>query len=155
MCEPTTIAMGMMIGGGAINAYGAYESGQAEAELGRMNATVLRQRAVDATNRGGSAAGRARMEGSDANAVAKTQLAKSGVDLSSDMAKNIFETTGMTAELDAQTAKANAAREAWGLETSARESEFQAKMAKRRGILGAAGTLLSAGGSAYLMGAKK
>lgn len=149
MCEPTTIALAAAAGSSALKAYGAYESGQAEAELNRVNADLFRAKAADARARGATQAGLIRMKGSAAIGEAKTQLAKSGIELTSPAALSLFDTSGTMSELDAQVAKANAAREAWGYDVAAAEADARRRAAKKRSILGTVGAVLGGASSAF------
>lgn len=145
MCEATTI---MLVGATAVSAYGQYQSGQSEADQARGNAEIMRARRSDALQRGAAAAGQIRSAGSSAIADSKVALAKGNVALDSPMALGIFQTSAMYSEQDAQTAKANAAREAWGYEVEEKNLESEAKAARRKSILGAAGTFLEGGAAA-------
>jgi len=140
---------GVFVAGAVLKAYGDQQSAQAESDIADTNARIMRQRADDAANRGGQAAGRQRMKGSQDVATATTQLAKGDVELTSPMATNIFETTDAFAEMDAQQAKANAAREAWGYTVEAKEQEMKSDLARRKSILGPAGDIIGGLGAGY------
>lgn len=145
MCEPVTI--GLMVGGAAISAYSQYEAGQANAKAAEAQAAGERMQAARVEQVGANQAGRVRMAASATASEARTQLAGSGVDVSSGTAPNLFGQSAAAGELDAQTLKQNASLEAWGHRTTAAQFDEQAKVARRNSYLGPLGSALSAGGS--------
>lgn len=70
--------------------------------------------AADAEARGGADAAKARTQGSKLIEEQKVAYANSGVDPTTGTAANVMADTRAMSELDAQTLKNNAAREAWG-----------------------------------------
>lgn len=128
MCEPMTIvaATGALASAAAGTA-GAVRSANTQAAVARRNAELARQQRTDALARGKMAAGRARSAGRDAAATATAGLAASGVDVTSGSPAGTIATSLINAEMDADMAEANAARQAWGFEAQAQNAEAQAK----------------------------
>jgi hypothetical protein len=55
----------------------------------------------------------------------------------------------LMSELDAQTIRNNAARDAWGLKTQAKQLDARARQIEDSRVMASVGTLLGAGGNAY------
>jgi hypothetical protein len=141
VCEPVTIAaVSAMAVSGGIKAYSEYEAGQTEAKVADANATLAEHSAADALQRGAAQAGQIREKGAQVASEQKVALAASGVDPSS--AANLFATTASGAELDALTARNNAAKRAWGLDVEAAGQRTRATLARRRSYLGPLATAL-------------
>jgi hypothetical protein len=154
MCEVMTIAaVSAMVVGGAMQAKSQYDAGQASAAAADQNAQIMGIRSALAAQAGAAQAGQIRMKGSDVAGEAHAALAKGNVETSSGTPLDTITTSPMTAELDALTAKNNAARAAWGFTVEKQNSEFQADVARRRSILGAAGTMIGTAGA--VMGAMR
>jgi hypothetical protein len=139
-----TIAAVALAAGTAVKGYSEYQAGQTEANVADANANLAEARAADALQRGAAEAGAARTKGAEVASEQKVALAADGVDPSS--AGNLFATTASAAELDALTAKNNAAKRAWGFQVDAETDRVRATMARRRSYLGPLGSALSAGG---------
>jgi hypothetical protein len=141
-----TIAISAMALSGGISAYSQYQSSQFEAAQAGANANLEAIKAGYAEQRGASEAGRLRMEGSQTISAQKVALASSGVDPSSGSALNLFSTTRALSEQDAQTAKSNAAMEAWGHRVDEQNFRVQRRIAKRNSVLGPLSTVLGTAG---------
>lgn len=156
MCEPTTLAV-IGIGGGLIAgglaAKGQYDSDQQTADAMNQDARMRRLAARDALGRGALESGQARMEGSKVVAEQKVAFASSGVDAGVGSPVALMAESRAMSELDAQTIKSNALREAWGLKTEAGQLDSQARKvrsgAKLRAIGSILGTAAGTAGSAY------
>lgn len=81
------------------------------------NEKIALQAAADSIARGNQEAARARMLATQTIARQKVAFAASGVDASVGTPADAGAGTRMMSELDAQTLKNNAAREAWGFKT--------------------------------------
>lgn len=88
-----------------------------------QNAALAASASANAIERGNIQAGIARMQGSQAVAQQSVAYAGGGVDENEGTPAVNAEATAAVAELDAQTAQNNAAREAWGFRTQ--ETRFQ------------------------------
>ena len=103
----------------------------ANSEELRRAAYIEEARAVDAVARGGVQASRIRQEGARAAAEARQALVAGNVELSTGTAATAQEASSMLSEFDAQLAKNNAAREAFGFRESARRLNAQKKQLTR------------------------
>jgi hypothetical protein len=156
MCAVVPVAIGVgaasLIGAG-ISAYGQYQAGQAEGEIAKNNATLARYEAADAKQRGVQGAAEVMAQGRRTAASARTVLAGSGVDMTVGAPASIPAVSMINAARDAARVKANEARRAWGAKNEAQDQMARAKIAKRAGVLTAAGTSLAGIGGAAGAGA--
>jgi hypothetical protein len=84
------------------------------------SASMSEENAVASRQRGSVAAGRARAQGSAIEGQQRLAYAVGSIDSSSGTAAQTMNASGIYAELDAQTLRNNAVREAFGHEESAR-----------------------------------
>jgi len=96
-----------------------------ETALGNANeldrsASMSEENAVATRQRGGAAAGQARARGSAVEGMQKLAYAVGSIDSTSGTAAATMRSSNLYAELDAQTLRNNAVREAFGHEESAR-----------------------------------
>jgi hypothetical protein len=136
MCAPLIVAGVAMAAAAAVKGYAEHRAAAAESRIANANADLAEQSAADARRIGATEAGQIRAKGTQVASEQKVALASSGVDVSGGTAANLFATTMSAAELDALTAKNNAARRAWGFEVEARGQRARAAMASRRSVLG-------------------
>lgn len=148
-CDPLTIAATASVAAAATGAFSAYTSGKSANDAAKYNAEMQRRQAADALQRGAIEAGERRDEARRVAARQVDQFSTSGVLARSGTPLALLTETAGLGELDAQRTLNNAQREASGLEASARLERYQGKMAKRGGILNAAGTLLGGASNAY------
>lgn len=141
MCIPLGVAAGAAIVGAGLNLYGGHLEAEAQLQEGayankaaRANARVSRVAASDAYTRGAQQAGARRMAASQQISQTRAAFGASGVDSSVGSPLHAMADVRMMSELDAQTTKNNAAREAWGLQVQAlgqqQEGEFALKRAQ-------------------------
>jgi hypothetical protein len=141
------IALAFSVIGAGVSAYSAVQSGESQKDAANYNATVDRQRAQDALQRGAIEAAGKRDK---ARQIASSQveaMSSSGISTNTGTALDLLTETAGLGKLDAMRSMNNARREAWGLKASADLDVFEGKAAKRTGYLNAAGTLLSSAGS--------
>jgi aminopeptidase N len=154
VCEPIT--MGIVAGVTAIGTGMQIASGVAsadyQAEVAQNNALLARWQAEDAQIAGGEAASAYRAAGAKAASSAVAQLAASGVDTTVGSAANIPTQSIVNAEMDAVTAKANAARAAWGFQEEATNRLAQAEANRHSAILGGVGMGIGGFGQTLLYG---
>lgn len=154
MCEPVTIGVAAAtIAGGAIKASAAYNAANQQADILEGNARVADRAAADAVDRGALAEGKVKLQGGALEAHQRQQFAASGVDVQSGSAVDVVSGTAMMTELEAQIAKNNAGREAWGYRTQAGQFRTQAKNARDSGDVQAIGSILGGIGGAAAYGA--
>lgn len=127
MCEPTTIAiasMAMTAASAGMSAMGQMNAQSAAgaqagymAQVARNNQAVAKMQAVDALARGQIDADKQRDVTSQMIGKQTALLAAEGTDGTGSEA-DILGDTAKAGELDAQTIKANATRQAWGYEAA-------------------------------------
>lgn len=93
------------------------------------NARFKRLEADDAIRRGDLAAGDVRRDAAAVRGAQRVAAAGQGVDVNSGTVAALQDETDAVGELDAQTVKNNAWREAWGLKAKADDYERQGRMA--------------------------
>ncbi len=138
MCNPSALGYA----GVGLSALGSVQDGNEAARTGAYNARIAELMARDAEARGADEEqkyrGRIRqLMGSQRAAIGGANLEMSGTPL------DILVDTAGVGERDALTIRGNAEREAFGLRSQGAEMLRQGKAAKKRGLFGAAGTLLT------------
>lgn len=143
-----TAGIGLMLVGGGFSAYSQYNAGKDQRALGEFNASVSEQRAQDAGVRGEWSVGRLREDTRKLIGSQRTAFAASGVDITDpdSTAVNVFADTAALSELDAQTIRYNAQREAWGHRMDAENFRRGGQVAYEAGKNNAIGTLFGVGG---------
>jgi len=154
MCEPTTIAIGLALASGALQAKGAADQASADAGTLEQQAELERLKASDARIRGAQETGAARTAATHRTGEARALAAASGVDPNQGSAGDIVAATASLGELDALTIQSNAAREAWGHQAQGEMLDQAAKEKRKQGRLGALGGFLSTGARIAGMGGK-
>jgi hypothetical protein len=121
----------------ALSAYSSYsgqnqakQQGEYQAKVANNNATVSQWQADDAKARGDTAAANVRrqyaaMEGSQA-----ATFASRGIDISEGSPNAILNDTSYFGQVDQNTVRANAAREAWGYKTRGQNFEAEGMFAQ-------------------------
>lgn len=153
MCDVTLVALSVTVIGSLIQANSQYEAGQQDRQLGQANARFAELAAGDARQRGESEAGRIRMATSRMAGQQRVGAAVSGVDGKST--EDLMADTRMMGELDAQTTRNNAAREAWGYTVQASQQRRYGAQAASRGANQAAGTILGTFAQSLSMSSRK
>lgn len=144
----TYASMAAALAGAGVSAYSSIQQGKSAEAQAEYNAKQAELQAEDAQLRGGIEANRKRQEVRRVLAAQQTKLAANGVDTASGSALNLFADTSREGELDAQTAYANAMREAYGYQSQATSYRFSGKASKSNAYGQAAGSLLSGAGKA-------
>jgi hypothetical protein len=151
--------MGSMIGGigtiysGIKGATDAQASAQAE---WNANDALAQYGARNATLKGTADASNARALGAQVQAGQKVAYTNSGVDSTVGTAAAVQADTAGQSELDAQTAKNNAARQAWGFKVQQEQAAqtYRAKVASAQNqgtasVLSGAGQLIGGAGGMF------
>ncbi len=139
----------MQVGGAVTSVIGAYSAAQgakAQAGIDETNARVSELGAQAALLQGQREEQVSRMNSAQLKGAQRVSFAANGVDLGSDSAVRTLTSTDYLGEVDANTAKANAVRAAFGYRTQAVNSRNSA-LARQAISPGAAGasTLLGTG----------
>jgi hypothetical protein len=151
MCEPVTT--GLLIASAVASvaaagtaAYGQVQQGKYQQEIADQNAKYQEDSAALALQRGSYEAGVSRMQTSQQIAEARAAGGGSGIEMTNGSALDAISDARMLNELDVQTIKNNAAREAWGYKVGATATRAQGELDRMSSRYGAASTLL--GGAA-------
>ena len=149
MCEPTTLMAVATLATGAFTAYTQNQQGKANQQIAENNATLARADA-DATN---AAATREQEQQSWRTRAMMGQqraaIAANNLDPTLGTPADILGETALLGEIDQQTIRMNAARQAWGYEQQAKQYQAQGKLDRWGGRMAAGGTILSSLTSAY------
>lgn len=142
--------IGAILGGvGMINDIDANaKEAQAKQKEIADNKLLAYSAATDAEVRGGKEAGQTRSAASQLIAQQKVAYANSGIDPTVGTAADVMADTRAMSELDAQTLKNNAAREAWGFRRHGLKYGQQAGLEAARASNKQAGTVLGGLGRA-------
>lgn len=119
-----------------------YSEGEADARDAETNAFLATMSAVDAAARGQQAAGRIRMSASRMVGQQQVAAAVSGTDTGVGANADVITQTRELSEYDAQLARNNGLREAWGYKVEAYQHGREAARARQRGTNRAIGTVL-------------
>lgn len=132
MCEPTTI---LMAAGLAMGAYGTYQQAEGQKDMANYsakvsdnNAKLAEYEALDATKRGDEEAHAIRRNADMLKGSQRASMSAKGLDLAEGTAAELQDQTDFFAMTDMNTARNNAAREAWGKRTVGLNYSSQAGM---------------------------
>lgn len=135
MCELATIATIASIAGTGMQAFGAYQTAQAQqassryqARVAENNAKIGEWQAQDALRRGEQAETDQRRKAAQIKGAQTASMAARGIDISTGSALNILSDTDYLGEIDALTIRDNAKREAWGHRVGAQNDTNNASM---------------------------
>jgi len=129
MCSPTMASASF-----GAEAYGEYAAGQNDRTLNRLNARIADYQAKDALERGNAEAARIRQRRNQVVGQQRATFAAQNVDIGTGSAADVQADTVLLSEMDVDTVKANAAREAWGYRTEAATSRFEGNQAAAAGV---------------------
>lgn len=158
MCDAGT-SLGLQAATTAMNSVGSFvsASGQktalsAKAGIADVNARLADMQSDSVRLRGAREEQQVRMRTTQLKSAQKVSMAANGIDLGSQSAVNVLTSTDVMGEIDANTAAANALREAWGYKTQAtgHRSEAALTRAQAKGVnpfSEASGTLLTGASS--------
>lgn len=146
MCEPMTIAMIATAAASTISAKASYDQGQVAKQVGRNNATMAGYAAEDAQRRGEEEAAAIQRKGAGLKSAQRVSQAAKGLDIGYGTAADLQDQTDFFTQSDAATARTNARREAWSLQSRGQQAMFEGNAAARNANMQAAGTLLDGAG---------
>ena len=156
MCEPTTWVMiaGLVLtaAAGVQQADAQKKAGQAQEEQSIENAKAAKAQGESTVLAAQVAEDRRRQQTRQMLATQRTAFAANNVDMSTGTPMEILGDTAAIGEQDALTIRANAARQAWGLEVEANNSMNQGRMARAAGSNAATGTYLTTAASMFQQG---
>lgn len=159
MCVTTLPAlmltgMGLSGLGAGINAYGQYKQGQYAQDVANYNAKVGEQQAQLELEAGASQEEMQRRQIRQAMGSQRAAMAASGAVVDTGSFGDILDETLYMGEADAQAIRANAAKRAWGYRVGADMTRAEGAIAATAGKYNAMGTLLTAAGQTFGMGAQ-
>lgn len=152
MCEPltlSTVVTAASAAAGVAGAVGAYNQGQVAKQVGRNNQIMAEYAAQDALRRGDEEAAAVRRRTSQLQGAQRANLAAKGLDLNAGTAGEIQDQTGFFGDIDQNTARYNAQRDAWSARAQGQNARAQGDAAARQGTLSAFSTLLATGGQVH------
>lgn len=152
MCNPAIALLAATVVTGAYQADQQQKQGKANAQIAENNA-MLAQQDADASN---ALANREMEQQSWRTRIALGQqraaIAANNIDPTLGTPAEILGETAMFGEVDQQTIRMNAARQAWGFNAQAQNQRTQGELARWSGNAQATGTILGSLASAASMG---
>jgi len=145
---PAAIPLVISLVGTAYGAYAQKQAGDFQAAIAKRNADAKEQEARDAQARGLNEGVDIALKGGQVRGAIKAGFGASGVETTSGSALDVLSDAAMFTELDKQTAKSNADREAFALRVGAGNYLAQSSADKSSGRNAAAGTILTGTSSA-------
>jgi hypothetical protein len=127
----------------AYAAYAQRQAGNFQAEVAKRNAEMQEVQAKDAEARGLEEGVRVALAGGHTRGAIRAGFGASGVTVNEGSALDVLADAALYGELDKQTVRANAAREAFAFRVGAGNYLAQANLARSSGRTGAASTLLT------------
>jgi hypothetical protein len=133
----------MQAGGVATSTVGSYYAAKGQktalklqARIAEVNAKIAEGQSRDALQRGERQEQGTRMGAAQLRSSQRAAMGSSGIDLGSETAAAVLTSTDYLTEVETNTIKANALREAWGFRMDAGQSRSEASMARAtaRGI---------------------
>lgn len=167
MCDPVTLTVASVLGtstagaaltvaglglgvlGGIQQANAARADGKYQQQVANNNAILAEQNATDAYRRGALEEEKHRATVRRAIGSQRAALAANGLDLGTGTPVDLVTESAKFGEMDALTIRANAAREAWGFQSSAEQYRADGRAARASGNNAANGTLLTTGASLF------
>ena len=163
MCEITTataawLAIGATVATGVYTADQQKKQGQAEAEIAANNERLAQNEADNANAQGTRESEQAAWRTRQLIGQQRAAIAANNIDPTLGTPSEILGETAMFGEVDQQTIRQNAARQAWGFNAQATNYGNQATTARWAGKSQATGTILgslSSGASTYYGSTKR
>lgn len=152
MCNPAVALIATTLVTGAYQANVQNQQGKANAQIAENNA-VLAQQDADASN--AMATREMEQQAWRTRAVMGQQraaIAANNIDPTLGTPADVLGETAMFGEVDQQTIRMNAARQAWGFNAQAQNQRTQGELARWSGNTQATGTILGSLASAASMG---
>lgn len=138
--------------GAMLSAAGMYQQGQNASKMANYNADLAKVKADDALSAGAIAEDRQRQKVRQIEGAQTAAMGASGAVVGSGSFGDILDQTATYGELDALTIRANAQKQAWGLNSQGSADRLQGALAANQGGVNAVGTLLSASPGVFKAG---
>lgn len=130
--------------GAAMGAIGAYNQASVAKQVAANNAKVAEMQAQDAERRGEKEAIEVQRRAAMYKSAQRASMGARGLDLTYGTAADLQDQTDFFGQIDANTARLNAAKEAWA--RRAQRSNFEFEAASSRPWMSAGSTLLTGAG---------
>lgn len=135
--------------GTGVAAKSSYDQSKYQEEVGKNNAKSAQFAAQDALDRGMVAEDLQRTKNRQLIAAQNAALAANGIDTSTGTGLNLLTDSAGLGEFDAQTVRANAVKQAYGLTTQSINLMADSEAARITGRNNVTSSLLTGGSSAY------
>ena len=142
--------MGMQAFSAAFNAYAQWSSGQVNNAILKHKAEFARTQAAWSMEAGEYKAGLLDIHANRLAGAQASSYASQGVVAGAGSAASVVDSSAAATAQDEAMIRLNARRVAYGLEVSASNDDFNARMARRSANMGAAGSLI--GGATNILG---
>jgi hypothetical protein len=146
--QPQNYGPQIAAAGGGFAAASQLIAGSQSAALLRANAGIAGQQAQGELEAGSEQAELYRQHLNQTIGRQTAAVGGSGLTMSGSPLRNL-ETTNYLGAQDISRIQTNAARKAWGFQTTQAGDEVRAGMASRGGVMGAMGSLITSGAKAY------
>lgn len=148
MCEPLTIAATVAAAGTVYSGVSQYQQGKYNAAVNEQNAVLAEKSAQDAISQGEADVSRYRTQIKALKGKQRAAIGSANIELTGSPL-DLMVDTATVGELDIQTIRNNAARDAFGFRTQGLNYRAQAGLDRFAGRTGAIGTLLTGSAQAY------
>jgi hypothetical protein len=152
MCTGVELTAIAALAGVGTSVAGIYQQGQTQEKIADYNVDLAKVKTADALSAGAIAEDRQRARARQIEGAQIASMGSSGAVVGEGSFGSILDQTVVYGELDSQTVRANALKQAWGLNTQAQADNLQGAMASLQGKYSAASTLLSSAPSVYKSG---
>ena len=153
MCLPA-VAIGLMIAGTAMSAYGQIKQGQQTQAIANQNASIDNQKAQQAEQIGSIQSNQQVLRTRQILGAQTAAMGASGGVVDTGSSSQVLNDTSMTGTTNAAQAAGNSMQQAWGYNTQATMDRTQGRFAADNGYMSGASTILGGAASAYGMGNK-
>lgn len=143
------LATGLMIASTAFNAIGNIAAGNAQASEYRYQAAVASQNAAYSAAEGEVKSTSYGLKNAATAGAIKAAQGARGIDVNKGSAAKVQQSSDALGQLDVLTIRSDAAREAYGYRTQAKQLEIAAQNAKKAGFFGAIGSVIGGVGQIY------
>ena len=142
----------LLIAGTAISTYGVVQQGQTTKQIANRNADAANYSAQDALERGAAAEQVHRQKVRQLISSQTAAAGASGAAVESQSFQKVLDQSATMGELDIQTIRTNALREAWAFKNQATGLNLQGQMDSQASLYSGVGTALTGFSSAYKAG---
>lgn len=149
MCNPALIMVGASVLGGAMQGSAQREAANADARAAETNAVIADIQAEQAKQIGNIEETRVLQNTRRVLGAQRAAFGAGNVDPSSGTALDLQTEAAAEGQKEAEIARTNAMRQAWGYQTEATQLRQGAKVARRTGVAQQRSTLLTTAANAY------